>query len=107
MRISANPDDSHYHPNHANCRFYLAGAERNNVMTADEGARFAITYRLDEFGAPVRDRKTGEALTDRFHGDVRVDCSDWLRAVMESPQHYDEEGDTLSGAIFALVNCTP
>jgi hypothetical protein len=105
MRISSNPDDSHYHPHFAACRIYLEGSERSNVVTADEAGRYALTYKLDEWGKQRLDKKTGRPLTETFHGPVRVDCSDWLRAVMESPQHYDEEGDTLSGAIFALVNC--
>ena len=101
MRISTDPDDRGFHP-HANyCRVFLDGAERNNVVTADEGGRFAVTLRLDEFGQPVKDKKTGKTLHDKFYGAVRVDCADWLRVAMEHP--CNEEGDTLSGAILGMI----
>jgi hypothetical protein len=101
MRISSDPDDSHFHPHFAHCRIYLAGAERSNVITADEGGRFAVTYRLDEFGITVRDKKTGQALTDKFFGDVRIACSDWLRAAMEAPQ--DDDAGALGAAIYGII----
>jgi hypothetical protein len=76
------------------CRFYLGGAERNNVLFADEERRFAITRRLDEAGNEMRDRQ-GRPLTDEFRGAVRIDCPDWLREEMESgnkPHHRDRTG---------------
>lgn len=43
MRISSDPDDTHYHPHFAACRIFLAGSERSNVVTADEAARSTAT----------------------------------------------------------------
>jgi hypothetical protein len=103
MRISSDTADSGYHPHFNYVRIWLEGAERSNVITADEEGRFAITYRLDEFGVPVRDAKTGEPLTDRFYGAVRIECAPWLREAMESP----EEPDSLSVAIYGMVTPTP
>jgi hypothetical protein len=100
MRISSNPDDSHFHPNFANCRIYLEGSERSNVMTADEAARFAVVYKLDEWGKQRLD-KNGRPLTEAFHGAVRVDCASWLREAMEAPQDEDDSGG-LSVVIYGI-----
>jgi hypothetical protein len=101
MRISTDPDDVGYHA-HANyVRVFLEGAERLNVVTADERARFAITIRLDEFGQPVKDKKTGKTLHDKFYGAVRIDCADWLRIAMESSSN--EEGDTIGAAVLGMI----
>jgi hypothetical protein len=86
MRISKDPD----HPDHSeyagHCAFFLEGAERHNVLTADEAGRFAVTYRLDEWGAMCRDEKTGQPLTDRFWGHVRIVAPQWLRDATEKLQ---------------------
>jgi hypothetical protein len=101
MRISTDPDDRGFHISANYCRFFLEGAERLNVVTADEEGRFAVTLRLDEFGQPVKDKKTGKTIHDKFFGAVRVDCADWLRITMERP--CDEEGETLSAAILGMI----
>lgn len=101
MRISSDLDDSGFHLDFASCRIYLEGAERSNVVTADEGARFAVTYRLDEFGRAVLDKKTGEPIRDKFHGHVRIDCSDWLREAMESPSENDL--GALGAAVYGMI----
>jgi hypothetical protein len=68
------------------CRFFLDGVPRNNVLFADEEARFALTRRLDEFGNAMRHPRTGELLTDEFRGAVRVECPDWLRYEIEDAE---------------------
>lgn len=84
MRISSDPDHPDYHEAFMTCRVWLEGAERNNVVRADEEGRFAVTYRLDEFGKPVT--KGGEILTDNFTGHVRIDCPAWVRYEIEARQ---------------------
>lgn len=84
MRISTDADYPYFHDwAWKVCRFYLAGSERSNVVLADEEKRYAITYRLDENGNLRRD-KAGKYLTDEFRGDVRIECSDWLRYEVEN-----------------------
>lgn len=99
MRISCSPDDPGYHPQFAMCRFWLAGAERNNVETADEAKRYAVTLARDEWGAPLLG-KDGAQIRQKFYGDVRIDAPSWLRTASEEPQ---EEADTLSAAIWAMA----
>ena len=105
MRISIDQDSPDYHDHASFCRIYLAGAERNNVWLADEEARFALTIRLDEWGNPVKDRKTGEQVLDKFYGDVRVECGDHIREAMEHKPA--EQGDALSLALYGMVSGTP
>jgi hypothetical protein len=81
MRISADESDRGYHQGMKLCTVYLEGAARNNVITADEEGRFAITARLDEFGRVVL--KRGIVQTDNFYGAVRIDAPAWVRAQCE------------------------
>ena len=83
MRISSDQLDRAYHPCAGVCKVFLDGAERNNVITADEEGRVAVTYRLDERGAVMYDEKTGLAKRDTFTGSVRVECPGWLRQECE------------------------
>lgn len=77
MRISTNPADPGYHVVASLCRVFLAGSERNNVITADEEGRFALVQRLDSDGRPIV--KAGVLLTEQFFGDVRIECSEYVR----------------------------
>jgi hypothetical protein len=67
------------------CSFYLDGVQRNNVITADEEGRMAVTRRLDENGETMHDRD-GKVLTDVFSGSVRIECPDWLRYEIQNAQ---------------------
>ena len=83
MKISIDRNHPSYHDwAHKVCSFYLDGVERNNVLTADEESRRAVTRRLDEKGGTLHDRN-GRMLTDEFRGAVRIDCPDWLRYEVE------------------------
>jgi hypothetical protein len=77
MRISVDESDTGYHHAAHLCRIWLEGAERSNVVTADEEHRFAVTLRRNEFGEPVLD-KAGQPLTDNFYGAVRIECPAWI-----------------------------
>lgn len=99
MRIACLPQDPAYHTAFHLCHIYLEGAERNNVLLADEKGRFAITFRRDEFGVPVL-HKDGSQITEPFHGHVRVDAPEWLRTTMESPQ---DEPDLLGASIMGMI----
>ena len=84
MKVSIDPSHPAYHDwAFKVCAFYLDGAQRNNVLTADEEGRRAITRRLDEKGEPLHDR-SGRMLTDEFRGSVRIECPDWLRHEVEN-----------------------
>lgn len=72
MRISSDPDHPDHHEGAHLCRVFLAGAERNNVLIADEKGRFAVTYRLDEFGSVVL--KKADLQRENFYGDVRIEA---------------------------------
>jgi hypothetical protein len=98
MRISSNPDDAFYSPHMDQCRIWLEGGERNNVETADEGARFAVQLARDEFGHPVLD-KDGNQIRQKFYGAVRIECPDWLRA----SQEHDCQTDELSAIVFGMI----
>jgi hypothetical protein len=88
MKIHTDPDHTAYHHAISVCRVFLEGAERNNVLFADEEGRFAVTLRLDEFGRPMR--KGEKLLTDDFCGHVRIECPDWVRQQCEKgPIAYD------------------
>jgi hypothetical protein len=65
MKISRDPDHPAYSDYHGLCHVRLEGSERNNIRFADEEARYAETWRLDEFGAVATD-KAGKPLTDLF-----------------------------------------
>lgn len=84
MKISIDRNHPAYHDwAFKVCAFYLDGAQRNNVLTADEEGRFAVTRRLDHNGETMHDRH-GKMLTDEFRGAVRIECPDWLRYEVES-----------------------
>jgi hypothetical protein len=89
MRISTLPTDAGYTPRAHEYRVWLAGSERNNIVTADDQERFAVTFRRNEFGEPVKD-KTGAQVTERFWGDVRIEYAG------------DEQEDEL-GALGAVI----
>lgn len=76
MRVSVDPCDPGYHTMASRCRVFLEGAERNNVITADEGKRFALLHRLDGRGRVVV--KDGKAATDAFYGSVRIELPDGM-----------------------------
>ncbi|MBI2769220.1 MAG: hypothetical protein HYX47_06340 [Burkholderiales bacterium] len=82
MKVSADRNDPAFSDCFAMCRIWLEGAERSNVVTADEDGRFAVTTRLDENGDPVL--RAGQPVTDVFRGAVRVECPDWLRKERET-----------------------
>jgi hypothetical protein len=104
MRISSLPNDPAYNTAFHLCSIFLEGAQRNNVLLADEKGRFALTFARNEFGVPVL-RKDGSQVTETFRGHVRVEAPEWLRTQMESPQ--DEDEGALGAAIFALITQTP
>ena len=84
MKISIDRNHPTYHDwAFKVCAFYIDGAQRNNVLTADEEGRFAITRRLDQDGETMRDAN-GVMLTDEFRGAVRIECPDWLRYEVEN-----------------------
>lgn len=84
MKIGIDRDHPAYHDwAFKVCAFYLEGAQRSNVLFADEEKCFAITRRLDERGQTVYDRQ-GRMVTDEFRGAVRIDCPDWLRYEVET-----------------------
>lgn len=83
MRISTDTDDRAYHPCASVCRVFLEGAERNNVITADEENRVAVIYRLDGEGRVMYDESTGLAKRNTFTGNVRIECPGWLRQECE------------------------
>jgi hypothetical protein len=73
MRISARRDDPGFAPwvNLARVRFWLAGVERTDVITADEERRWALCEARDERGHVIVD---GDAVrTVEFYGDVRIE----------------------------------
>ena len=82
MRVSTNKDHPDYHPlAHLCSGVYLAGAQRANVVSADEEGRKATVIRLDDKGRPIV--KAGELVHDEFFGDVRIECPAWLRTECE------------------------
>lgn len=82
MKISTDPDSPYFHSACSQVRVFLAGAERNNVLFADEEGRTALQMRLNEWGNPVHDA-AGLAILDRFWGDVRVEAPLWVRVECE------------------------
>jgi hypothetical protein len=74
MRVSSDPADSGYTPCMHQYRVWLAGAERSNVLTADDTKRYAVTLARDEWGKPVLD-KNGWQIRQPFYGDVRIERS--------------------------------
>ena len=99
MRISSSPDDPSYSQHFHKCRIFVAGSERNNVITADEGKRYALLLRRDEFGAPALN-KHGEQIKEPYFGDVRIECDSWLRVAQE---HDSQTEDALTIAVFGMV----
>ncbi len=71
MRVSVDKSDLGYHPRGVRCRVFLAGSERNNVITADEEKRMAVLVKLDEHGRPTI--KGDQVQTEIFYGDVRIE----------------------------------
>ena len=100
MRISSDPADPFYSPHMHHCTCWVAGSERNNVVTIDEERRFALLLRRDEFGAPALD-KSGAQIVEPYFGDVRVACPDWIRAGQD---HDCQTEDALSLAIYGMVS---
>lgn len=96
MKISSDPNHSAYHREAGLCQIFLEGAERNNVLFADEEGRRAVTLRLDVSGNPMR--KGEKLLTDEFWGDVRIDCPQWLRDQCEQ--------GIGAGLTFTVGGCT-
>jgi hypothetical protein len=81
MRLSTQRDDAGYHAAASRCKVFLAGAERSNVVTADEERRYALLHRLDQNGRSVI--KDGAPQFDEFHGDVRIEIPDDLRQLVD------------------------
>jgi hypothetical protein len=100
MRISSDPTDPGYSRHFHLATIYIAGAERNNVETADTEKRYAVQLARDEFGRPVLD-KDGNQVRQEFWGDVRVDAPDWLRLQSAG----DEDAGALGAAVWAM--CSP
>lgn len=100
MKISTDPDHVDYHLMAHSCSFWLAGAERNNVVFADEEGRFAITIVLDDRGAPIMNKANTEVLTAPFHGDVRIDAPDWLRTECDARAKYGQKPIDLGDVIY-------
>jgi hypothetical protein len=73
MRISTDINHPDYHPHYRRCQVFLAGAERCNVVFADEEGRHAVLHRLDENGAPVV--RGGQFVFEHFWGAVRIECA--------------------------------
>jgi hypothetical protein len=84
LKISRDPDHPAFHEYHGLCHVSLEGAERNNIRFADEEARYAETWRLDEWGDLVTD-KAGDPIWDRFYGSVLITCPDWVRHEIDNP----------------------
>ena len=72
MRISSETTHADYHDQVHDCRVFLAGAERCNVLFADEQGRHAVTFRLDEFGSVVLQK--GDLQRENFWGEVRIEA---------------------------------
>jgi hypothetical protein len=77
MRLSRDPSDPGYVtwcevPGARAARVFLAGAERHNVVTADEEKRMAVVYKLDAEGHYVVDEAKGEIVLETFYGDVCI-----------------------------------
>jgi hypothetical protein len=85
MRISSLPEDPGFSQYAHMATVYLAGAERNNVVLADEERRYAVQLARDEFGKPVLD-KHGKQRTQEFFGDVRIEAPQWLRLKAEGEE---------------------
>lgn len=71
MRVSTDKADPGYSALAHLARVWLAGSERRNVVTADEGKRWALLHKLDADGRIVV--KDGEIVTEEFWGDVRIE----------------------------------
>jgi hypothetical protein len=89
MKISADPTHSAYHHAISTCRVFLEGAERCNVIFADEEGRRATTIRLDEWGKPIW--KDDKMLKDEFWGSVRIECPQWVREQCDNPEMVTRE----------------
>jgi 3-dehydroquinate synthase class II len=98
MRVSSDPADSGYTPCMHQFRVWLAGAERSNVLTADDTKRYAVQLARDEFGRPVLD-KDGNQRRQEYYGDVRIERS-------PCDEQEDEMG-ALGAAIYGLIVSQP
>jgi hypothetical protein len=98
MRVSSDPADSGYTPCMHQYRVWLAGAERSNVLTADDTKRYAVTLARDEWGKPVLD-KNGWQIRQPFYGDVRIE-----RVACDEQE--DELG-AIGAAIYGLIVSQP
>jgi hypothetical protein len=98
MRVSSDPADSGYTPCMHQYRVWLAGAERSNVLTADDTKRYAVTLARDEWGKPVLD-KNGWQVKQEFWGDVRIE-----RVACDEQE--DELG-AIGAAIYGLIVSQP
>lgn len=104
MRASVDPCDPDYHPMASRCRVFLEGAERNNVITADEEKRFALLHRLDDRGRVVV--KDGKAATDAFYGTVRIELPDGMdEAAFQRLNH--ARGGVHPGGARIVGECAP
>jgi hypothetical protein len=72
MRVSSDPKDSGYTPVFHQYRIWIAGAERDNVVIADDSKRYAVQLARDEWGKPVLD-KNGWQIRQEYYGDVRIE----------------------------------
>jgi hypothetical protein len=95
MRVSSDPKDSGYTPCMHQFRVWLAGSERNNVLTADSDKRYAITLARDEWGKPVLD-KNGWQIRQEYYGDVRIERS--------ACDEQEDELGALSAIIYGMCN---
>ena len=78
MRISIDIGDPGYenYLKHRGARVFLDGAERSDVLTADEEKRYAICEVRDQAGWPVIDPATHKSKTYEFFGHVRVELAE-------------------------------
>jgi hypothetical protein len=92
MRIASCMADKGYTPRFHEFRVWIAGAERDNVIVADDTKRYAVTLARDEFGRPVLD-KDGQQQRQPYYGDVRIE-----RIHTDT----DEDSGALGAAVWAI-----
>jgi hypothetical protein len=98
MRVSSDPADGGYTPCMHQYRVWLAGAERSNVLTADDTKRYAVTLARDEWGKPVLD-KNGWQVKQEFWGDVRIE--------RQACDEQEDELGALGAVIYSFCQQTP